>query len=173
MKRFVSLGFNVWAAKLSNDPTVNISRIETLLLRSNRHGRKRSYTEKYDDLHGPVLRPFISVSYTEKCGDIRRKKNDRLLSQYTEAIYGLRFAPYMIVLLRIRARRYTIVIRDHVIRQNTVVYGGIRTVYGRLRAYTDSVIVDLGISQYSAWIEKKRIIHNFWQSCVVLLINKY
>ncbi len=72
------------------------------------------------------------------------EKNDRLLSQYTEAIYGLRFAPYMIVLLCIRARRYTIVIRDHVIRPNTVVYGEIRTVYGRLRAYTDSVIVDLG-----------------------------
>ncbi len=96
------------------------------LNRSNTHGLKRSYTEKYDDLHGPVLRPFISVSYTEKYEHIRRKKNDRLRSQYTEAIYGLRFSPYMIVLLRIRVRRSTIVIRDHVIRQNTVVYGGIR-----------------------------------------------
>jgi hypothetical protein len=111
-----------------------------------------------------VLRPFISVSYTEKYGDIRRKKRSftvsvhggHIRSQYTEAIYGLstrrpytvsvllRFSPYIIVLLRIRARRYTIVIRDHVIRQNTVVYGGIRIVHGRLRAYTDSVIIDLG-----------------------------
>jgi hypothetical protein len=74
----------------------------------------------------------------------RSNKHGRLRSQYTEAIYGLRFSPYMIVLLRIWARRYTIVIRDHVIRQNTVVYGEIRTVYGRLTVYTDSVILDLG-----------------------------
>jgi hypothetical protein len=67
---------------------------------------------------------------------------------YTVSVL-LRFSPHMIVLLRIRARRYTIVIRDHVIRQNTVVYGGIRTVYGRLRAYTDSVIVDLGMTRCS------------------------
>jgi hypothetical protein len=49
--------------------------------RSNMHGRKR---------------PFISVSHTEKYGDIRRKKNDRLLSQYMEAIYSLRFASYTV-----------------------------------------------------------------------------
>jgi hypothetical protein len=79
------------------------------LPRSNRHGRKRSYTEKY--------------------GDIRRKKRS-----FTISVHGG----------HIRARRYTIVIRDHVIRQNTVVYGEIRTVYGRLRAYTNSVIIDLG-----------------------------
>jgi hypothetical protein len=52
--------------------------------------------------------------------------NDRLRSQYTEAIYGLRFSPYMIVLLRIRARKYTTVLRNHAIRQNTVVYERIR-----------------------------------------------
>ncbi len=64
------------------------------------------------------------------------EKNDRLLSQYTEAIYDLRFAPYMIVLLCIRARRYTIVIRDHVIRPNTVVYGEIRRNTDRVRSFT-------------------------------------
>jgi hypothetical protein len=40
--------------------------------RSNMHGRKRSFTEKYDDLHDAVLRSYIFVtvygqirSYTE------------------------------------------------------------------------------------------------------------
>jgi hypothetical protein len=54
------------------------------LPRSNKHGRKRSYTEKYDDLHGPVLRPFISVSYTEKktivyCLNTRRPYTDSVI----------------------------------------------------------------------------------------------
>ncbi len=35
---------------------------------SNKHGRKRPYTEQNDDLHVPVLRPYITVSYTEKYG---------------------------------------------------------------------------------------------------------
>jgi hypothetical protein len=50
----------------------------------------------------------------------------------------------MVIYDRIRARGYTTVIRDHVIRQNTVVYEEMQAVYGRLRAYKDSVIVDLG-----------------------------
>jgi hypothetical protein len=29
------------------------------------HGRKRPYTEECDDLHDPLLRSYISVSYTE------------------------------------------------------------------------------------------------------------
>ncbi len=33
-------------------------RIHFFVPRSNRHGRKRSSTEKYDDLHGPVLRAY-------------------------------------------------------------------------------------------------------------------
>ncbi len=56
----------------------------------------------------------------------------------------LRFSPYMIVLLRIRLRRYKIVIWSHVIRQNMVVYREIRTMHDHLRVYTDSVSVDLG-----------------------------
>jgi len=39
--------------------------------RSNKHGRKRPYTEKYDGLHVIVLRSYISVSYTETYGKIR------------------------------------------------------------------------------------------------------
>ena len=51
------------------------------------------------------------------------------------------------VFRHIRSRTYTIVIRSHVIRQNTVVYGDKRNVYGCLRPYTDSVNLDLG------WLE--------------------
>jgi len=41
--------------------------------RSNRHGRKRPYMAKYDDLHVIVLRPYISVSFTSVYGiHIRR-----------------------------------------------------------------------------------------------------
>ncbi|CAF2647209.1 unnamed protein product, partial [Rotaria sp. Silwood2] len=45
------------------------NQVDSLALpRSNKHGRKRPYTETYDDLHGHVLRSYISVSYTEKYG---------------------------------------------------------------------------------------------------------
>ena len=40
---------------------------------SNKHGRKRPHTKKYDDLHVIVLRSYISVSYTDKYGGIRTK----------------------------------------------------------------------------------------------------
>jgi hypothetical protein len=60
--------------------------------RSNRHGRKRPYTEKYDDLHGPVLRSYISVSYTEKYGDIRTKKRS-----FTVSVNGGRIRSYTTV----------------------------------------------------------------------------
>ncbi len=43
------------------------------LPRSNKHGRKRPHTKKYDDLHVIVLRSYISVSYTDKYGGIRTK----------------------------------------------------------------------------------------------------
>jgi hypothetical protein len=38
----------------------------THLPRSNKHGRKRPHTKKYDDLHVIVLRSYISVSYTDE-----------------------------------------------------------------------------------------------------------
>jgi len=43
--------------------------------------------ERYDDLLGPVLRPYIAVSYMKKYSDLRGK-NARLLSSYTKAVYG-------------------------------------------------------------------------------------
>jgi len=42
--------------------------------RSNKHGRKRPYTEKYDDLHVIVLRSYISVSVY---GEIRRYTEEK------------------------------------------------------------------------------------------------
>jgi hypothetical protein len=50
---------------------------------SNKHGRKRPYTAKYDDLHVIVLRSYISVSYTEAYVDIRRKKRS-----FTVLVHG-------------------------------------------------------------------------------------
>ncbi len=108
--------------------------------RSNKHGR---------------ISPCRIRRHTAICGE----KNGRLLSWYTEAVYNLRFPLYTIVLLRMRSRRYTIVIRSHVLRQNTVVYGRIVNVYGRLRPYTDLVTVDLGIATYSLFYLKKRVIY--------------
>jgi hypothetical protein len=65
--------------------------------RSNRHGRKRPFTEKYDDLHVMVLRPYISVSYTEKYGDIRRKKRS-----FTDSVHEGRIrSPFFSVYDRI------------------------------------------------------------------------
>ncbi len=52
--------------------------------RSNKHGRKRPYTEKYDGLHVIVLRSYISVSYTETYDDIRRKKRS-----FTVLVHGV------------------------------------------------------------------------------------
>ena len=74
------------------------SGIEILIIentpRSNKHDRKRPYMEKYDEIHGPVLRSvYLRVVY----GETRRymeKKNGRLRS-YTET--------YTIVYRRIRS----------------------------------------------------------------------
>jgi len=52
---------------------------------SNKHGRKRPYTEQYNDLYGLVLRSYIAVSYTEKNGDLRRKKRS-----FAVFVFGLR-----------------------------------------------------------------------------------
>jgi hypothetical protein len=51
-------------------------------------------------------------------------------------VYTLRIrSPYFAVFLRIRSRSYTIVIRSHVFRRNTVVYGAYMTC---IRSYTPS-----------------------------------
>jgi len=49
-------------------------------------------------------------------------KKDRLLSSYTTSVL-LRFYAYAIVFPRIWSQIYTTVILDHLIQQNTVVYG--------------------------------------------------
>ena len=78
--------------------------------RSNKRGRKRPYTEKYDDLHVIVLRSYISVSYTEIYGDIRTK-----IRSFTVSVNGDRIrSPFCSVFFRIRT--------------NTTVYG-----YGDIR----------------------------------------
>jgi hypothetical protein len=62
--------------------------------RSNKHGRKRPYMEKYDEIHGPVLRSvYLRVVY----GEIRRytEKQSGHLRSYTET--------YTIVYRRIRS----------------------------------------------------------------------
>jgi hypothetical protein len=76
--------------------------------RLNKHGRKRPYTEKYDDLHVTVLRSYISVSFTKKYGDIRRKTtivyDPRIRCPYTISV-KIRCVkgPYMTVYGRICA----------------------------------------------------------------------
>ena len=101
--------------------------------RSNKHGRKRPYMEKYDEIHGPVLRSvYLRVVY----GEIRRyteKKHGRSIrSSYTISVL-LHISAYMIVFLRIRHGDILSVIRAHVKRQNTILYGSIRK---RIQSFT-------------------------------------
>ncbi len=110
-------------------------------------------------------------SFTTVYGEIRRFTCDRITIVYLHVVYGeirrytdkktvvyclrkrrpytisvlSRFSPYTIVSLRIRLRRHTIVIRSHVLRQNTVVYDRIFSVYGRIPPFTTVVTFDLGI----------------------------
>ena len=55
-----------------------------------------------------------------------------------------RVSLYMVVNDRIQLRRYTIVIRSHVIGRNPVVNDRIFPVYGRIWSFTESVTFDLG-----------------------------
>jgi hypothetical protein len=68
-------------------------------------------------------------------------------------VYTLRIrSPYFAVFLRIRSRSYTIVIRSHVFRRNTVVYGAYMTC---IRSYTPSytTVYDRIRSPYpSTWV---------------------
>ena len=79
------------------------------------HGRKRPYTEKYDGLHVTVLRSYISVSFTEKYGEIRREIRPFMAHVYDERIRS----PFNSVYDRISpytTRRDTIGILSHVFR---------------------------------------------------------
>jgi hypothetical protein len=73
-------------------------------------------------------------------------------------VYTLRIrSPYFAVFLRIRSRSYTIVIRSHVFRRNTVVYGAYMTC---IRSYTPSytTVYDRIRSPYpSTWADNSSI----------------
>jgi hypothetical protein len=61
--------------------------------------------------------------------------------------YTLRIrSPYFAIFLRIRLRSDTIVIRSHVLRRNTVVYGAYMAVYGRIRHRIRSFTTVYGVS---------------------------
>ena len=59
------------------------------------------------------------------------------------------FSPYTDQYDRIRIRRYTIVIRSQVLRQNMVVNDRIFPVYGCIRPFTEFVTFDLGMHSSS------------------------
>ena len=84
----------------------------------------------------PYYAQYISVSFTEKYGDIRRKKTvvygRSIRSSYTISVL-LHISAYMIVFLRIRHGDILSVIRAHVKRQNTILYGRIRK---RIQSFT-------------------------------------
>ena len=79
----------------------------------------QSYTERKTIVYDPSIRNSHVVSVSD------------------------RIFPSTIVFLRIRSRRYTIVMRAQVILQNTVVYDCKRIVDIHLRLYTQTVILDL------------------------------
>ena len=93
------------------------------------NGRIWRTTTKY---MAPYYDQYISVSFTEKHGDIRRKKtvvySRSIRSSYTISVL-LRISAYTIVFLRIRYGDILSVIRAHVKRQNTILYGRLRTSY--------------------------------------------
>src|SRR5271156_4295697 len=103
-----------------------------ILPRLNKHGRKRPYTEKYDDLHGRVLRPYISVSYTEKNGDLRTKKRSCIAF-----VYGGRIrSPFFSVYDRIVPYTITEIYDRNTRPCNTAKYGRIRKNTERTRSFT-------------------------------------
>jgi hypothetical protein len=77
-----------------------------------------------------LLEPYPGQARTVVNDRIRRNTTIYMIPYYDPRLRSLytitvshRISPYTIVFLRIRSRRNTIVILDHVIRQNTVVYG--------------------------------------------------
>ncbi len=64
------------------------------------------------------------------------EKNDRLRSQYTEAIYGLRFAPFCSVYDRIAPYTSTEIYDRNTGPCNTTKYGRIRRNTDRVRSFT-------------------------------------
>ena len=83
------------------------------------YGEIQSYTERKTIVYDPSIRDSHVVSVSD------------------------RIFPSTIIFLRIRSRRYTIVMRAQVILQNTVVYDCERIVDAHLRLYTETVILNL------------------------------
>ncbi len=96
------------------------------LPRSKKHGRKRSYTEKYDGLHVTVLRSYISVSYTETCGDIRRRKRSFTVSLHGGPIQSPFYSVYD------RIAPYTV---TDIYDRNTITC--VTAKYGRIQSYRE------------------------------------
>ncbi len=67
---------------------------------------------------------------------IYEEKNDRLLSQYTETIFGLRFAPFCSVHDRIAPYTGTEIYDRNTGPCNTTKYGHIRRNTDRVRSFT-------------------------------------
>ena len=84
------------------------------------YGEIQSYTERKTIVYDPSIQHSHVVSVSDRI--------------FLSTIF----------FLRIRSRRYTIVIRAQVILQNTVVYDCERIVDAHLRLYTETVILDLG-----------------------------
>ncbi len=109
----------VWIESLAKPVAAspnNVSHVQPSqpnLPRTNKHGRKRPYTKKYDDLHGRVLRPYISVTvygeirwFTEKktvvyCLRTRKPYTVSVLLHFSP--YTLVFFPYTVVYDRLRS----------------------------------------------------------------------
>jgi hypothetical protein len=75
------------------------------------------------------------------------------ISPYT-ILVSQRISPYTIVFLRVRSRRNTIVILDHVISQHTVVYGVRKTLPG----YCCDIFVYVYCSDFNKFFDKKCIV---------------
>jgi hypothetical protein len=87
---------------------------------------------------------YISVSYTETYGGIRRKKRS-----FTVLVHeGCIQSPFSSVYDRIVPYTVTKIYDRNTITCITVVYGRIVNVYSRLRSYTELVTVDLGRYRY-------------------------
>ena len=114
--------------------------------RSNRHDHKRSCTP----VSCRITCARITIVYFVFIYGEIQSYTERKTIVYDPSIRNLHVVsvsngifPSTIVFLRIRSRRYTIVIRAQVILQNTVVYDCERIVDAHLRLYTETVILDL------------------------------
>ena len=103
--------------------------------------------EKINDSLGQTTRSKTIVYHRITCVRITIVYNYCVRSPHTVSVLH-HISPSTTVLLRIRTRRHTIVIRAQVIRRKTIVYDRKRTVDSRSRPSTEFVILDLGYYLY-------------------------